>query len=112
MAIFIKNLAAGTLIGPGTTTVYKVPVGRSAIVKNIRLINGLANIPSGVLNLLVRPYGSTQPRLIYQRNFTIAANDSLVIDDALTLGTGDEIEIVLASGGQDLAYVISGVEKE
>lgn len=112
MAIFIKNLAAGTLIGPGTTKVYKVPVGSSAMIKNIRLVNGLANIPTTVLNLLVRPYGSTQPRLICPRNFTIEANGSLVIDDVLTLGAGDELEIVLASGGQELAYVISGVEKE
>lgn len=112
MAIFIKIPAAGTLIGPGTTTAYKVLPARSAIVKNIRLVNGLANIPTCVLNLLVRAYGSTQPRLICPRNFTIEANGSRVIDDVLTLGAGDEIEIVLASGGQELAYVISVVEKE
>lgn len=112
MAIFIKNLAAGTLAGPGPTPAYKVPVGRSAIVKNSRLVNGLANVPSAVINVLVRPYGSTQPRLICPRNFTIEANGSHVIEDVLTLGSGDEIEIVLASGGQELAYVISGVEKE
>lgn len=98
------------MAGPGSTIAYKVPVGRSAIVKNIRLINGLTNVPTSVINLSVRSAGRVM--LLSKRNFTIEANGIRIVDDVLTLGAGDEIEITLASGGQELAYVISGVEKE
>jgi hypothetical protein len=35
-----------------------------------------------------------------------------VIEDVVTLGQGDELQIQLAAGSQDLGYMINGLERE
>lgn len=111
MANIIKTLKAGNLMGAGTT-VYAVPAGKSALVKSIRLVNGLTTGATTALNLYVKPSGAGTARRIHDRNFTIATKGSLVIDDVVTLGQGDELQIELAGGSQDLFYMFNGIERE
>lgn len=113
MAIIIKSLGANTITGAGTTTAYTVPASRSALVKSIRLTNGLTGGQTAALNLYVKPSGAgSTARRIHDKNFTIAAKGSLIIEDAVTLGQGDALQIESASGSQDIGYLINGIERE
>ena len=110
MAMIIKTLKSGNLV-PAGTTAHAVPSGKSWLIKNIRLVNGLTSGPTAALNLYVKPSGGTARR-IHDRNFTIATKGSLVLDDVVTLGQGDELQIELASSSQDLSYMVNGIERE
>ena len=39
MAFIVKTLAANTLTAAGTTSLYSVPAGKSALVTSVRLTN-------------------------------------------------------------------------
>lgn len=85
MAIIIKALGADTITASGTTTAYTVPASKSAVVKNIRLVNGNTS-DTPALNLFVKPSGTPSPMHIHTMDFIIPASTTLVIGDVVTLG--------------------------
>ena len=113
MAIYIKSLAQGTIITYGAPPVdlYTVPAGRSALINNIRLVN-LNGATTDAMNLYVKPAASAAKR-IHTKDFTIAANTLLPLEDVVTLGAADKIQLNIP-GPQtpSLAYQINGIEKE
>lgn len=112
MAILIKALGATTVATSGTATLYTVPAAKSAIVNNLRLVNGGTN-PSPALNLYVRASGGVSRR-IHNRDFTIAGNGSLVLPDVMTLAQGDSVQLELATsmGGVGIGCMLNGVERD
>src|SRR5882672_1811044 len=112
MAIIIKALGAGSITITGTIDLYTVPTNRSAIVSNVRVVNATTST-TPLLNLYVKPSGSTARR-IAKKDFTIAVGSMLLIEDVLTVGQGDKIQIDVPPPGatHNLAYVVSGVERE
>ncbi len=110
MAVIIKSLAAGT-VPSGTTDIYTVPAGRSAVVNNVRVVNGNTTT-SPAMNLLVKASGSsTTARRIHDKDFTLGPKTKVVIEDVVTLGEGDKIQLALNSV-QTISYMVNGVEKE
>ncbi len=110
MAFIIKALGFGTATSTNTANLYVVPSGKSALVNNIRLVNGGTAVVSSV-NVSVQPSGGTARR-IYMKDFSIAANQSLVLDDAVTLGQGDAIQIKINSTSPTVGYMVNGLERE
>ena len=111
MAFVVKTLGAATLIVSGTADLYTVPANKSALVSNVRLVNGLAAATTA-MNLYVKPSGGTARR-IHKKDFTIAATLSLVVEDLVTLGQGDKIQLDIAGGpAPNLGYMVSGVERD
>ncbi|MCI0748446.1 MAG: hypothetical protein L0Y58_23820 [Verrucomicrobia subdivision 3 bacterium] len=113
MAITIKALGANIIAAIGTTALYSVPAGKSAVVKNIRLVNNHATLATPVLNLYAKPASGTARR-IYNKDFTIPAKEDFIIEDVVTLGTLDKIELNLATAppSEGIAFMVSGVERD
>jgi hypothetical protein len=112
MAIIVKSLGSGTLTVSGTATVYTVPASKSALINNLRLVNGNSSV-SAALNLWVRPSGGASvSRRIYDKGFTLAASESKVIEDVVTLGQGDALQIELGNNTQSIGYMVNGIERE
>lgn len=111
MAYIVKSLGSNTIVTSGTTNLYTVPAGKSAMVSNVRLTNGNTG-PTPALNLQVKPSGSATARRIYDKDFTISALLNWNMEDAVTLGQGDILQLDVGSGTQNVAYVVSGIERE
>jgi hypothetical protein len=111
MAFVIKALGANTIIVTGTADLYTVPAAKSALVTSVRLVNGTTAVTTA-LNLYVKPSGATARR-INKKDFTIAASMSLVVEDAVTLGQGDKIQLDIAGGATpSLGYLVNGLERD
>lgn len=112
MAVIIKALGAGTITTTGTTDLFPaLGTNKSALVHNVRLVNTTA-ASTTAMNLYVVPSGGTARR-IYKKDFFLAANVLQLIDDAVTLGTGDKIQVNISTGATpSLAYMVSGVERD
>ena len=111
MAFIVKALGAGTLTLTGTSDLYTVPDPKSAIVNNVRLVNGTTAVTTA-MNLYVKPSGGTAMR-IYKKDFTLAASTSLVLDDLVTLGKGDKVQInIPGPTSPSLAYMVNGLERD
>ncbi len=110
MAITIKTLGAATLTATGWADLYTVPATFSALVSSIRLVNQNAATTDAMV-LYVKPSGGTARR-IHKNNFTLAGNLCLPLEDVVTLGQGDKIQLYIA-GPQtpSLAYQINGIER-
>ena len=109
MAFIVKTLAAGTLGGAGTTSLYSVPAGTSALVTSVRLTNNGANTPD--ITLLVDPSGSAVARRITKQAYALPIGGSMVMEDVVTLGQGDALQIY-ASTTPNVGWMINGVERE
>lgn len=101
----IANLANGQL--PATKqTLYTCPVGKSAVVLGIDLVN--TDSGSRVVNLYYKKSGGTSRR-ISPKDMSMAANFYFPRTGKITMAAGDVIE-----GDADSAnlvdYVINGVE--
>jgi hypothetical protein len=111
MAIIVKLLAAETF-SASSKDLYTVPNGKSAIVRSVRLVNGNAS-PTPTMNLYVKASGaSTIARRLHDKDFTISAKGGLVVQDAVTLGQGDKIQLTLASAQGNTSFMVNGVERE
>jgi hypothetical protein len=112
MAIIIKTLGAATIsTQPTTSDLYTAPTNKSALVSSVRLVNQNA-APTDAMNLYVKPSGATARR-IHKKDFTLTGNLCLVLDDVVTLGAGDKIQLNIP-GPQtpSLSYQINGMERE
>jgi hypothetical protein len=109
MAIIIKALGFGTAT-TSTANFYVVPTGKSALVNNVRLINR-ATSPATSMNLSVQPSGGIARR-IHKKDFSMTAGQSLVLEDAVTLGQGDAIQLTIGSTTPSVDYMVNGVEKD
>src|SRR5438876_7452347 len=106
MAIIIKALGAGTISVSGTSDLYTVPTTGSAIVSSVRLVNGTTAVTTA-MNLYAKPSGLTARR-IHNKDFTLAAGLGLVLEDVVTLGPGDKIQVDIAPGGSySLGYMVN-----
>ena len=108
MAFIIKALGAGTLTVSGTADLYTVPAGKSAVINNVRLVNGNSTATSA-MNLYVQPSGATDVR-IYNKDFTISSSLSMVIPDVVTLGQGDKLRLAIGAA-QNIGYMVNGAER-
>ena len=101
MALTVKNLGNGTL--PNVTgALYTAPSLTTAIVRSISLVN--TDSSSHTVNIYVKG------KRILDKDKSLSAGASFVIDWVITLGPADAI-----TGDADAAskvdYVISGVER-
>ena len=109
MAFIVKTLAANTLTAAGTTSLYAVPAGKSALVTSVRLVNNGANTPD--VTLLVDPSGSAVARRITKQAYALPIGGSMVMEDVVTLGQGDALQIY-ASATPNVGWLIYGVVRE
>lgn len=109
MAFIIKSLAANTA-GAGTTVLYSVTTSAS-MVTSVRLVNGNANNTASV-NLYVRKSGSANAQRIAKQNYSIAVGAMLLVDDTLTLGPGDQVEVNVSGTSPSVGYLVNGFEQE
>ncbi len=109
MAFIVKTLAANTLTAAGTTSLYAVPAGKSALVTSVRLTNNGANTPD--VTLLVDPSGSAVARRITKQAYALPIGGSMVMEDVVTLGQGDALQIYV-SATPNVGWMINGVERE
>jgi len=110
MANIIKALGANTITITGTHDLYTVPASGSAIVNSIRLVNGTTAVTSA-LNLYVVPSGGTARR-IHKKDFTLPASGSQILQDPVTLGQGDKVQLNIATGAAPtMGYMLNGIER-
>jgi hypothetical protein len=112
MAFIIKALGTGNMTALGSSDLYTVPDPKSAVVSSVRLAHG-GTVDTLSVNLYVKPSGATARRLINQ-NATIAAGAALVMEDLVTLGKGDKIQLSIVSGTTPftLGWMVNGLERE
>ena len=111
MAFVIKPLGYGTASGMGTTDMYTVPANTSAIVTSIRLIN-LNVSATATANLFVKPSGSANTWRIEKPEYFLSANSKLVVDEVLTLGAGDKVQVVCSgSTTPSYSFMVNGTER-
>lgn len=109
MAFIIKSLAANTA-GAGTTVLYSVTTSAS-MVTSVRLVNANASYTASV-NLYVRKSGSATAQRIAKQNSILGIGTMLLVDDALTLGPGDQVELNTAGTSPSVGYLVNGFEQE
>lgn len=101
MAVTAKKFYAGTPTTGSWTTVYTVPSGKQAIIKNITLCNttgSTATIGIGAATFSIVSSG-----------YSINANDTVVLDLSVVLDAGQTITVT--QGTANAIHVhISGVE--
>ena len=111
MAFIIKALGSGTYMATGTKDLYVVPVPKSALVTSVRLANGSTTYPTTV-NLYVMPSaGGFTPR-IAEKDYVIAVGAMLLLEDIVTLGQGDRIQMLVAGTSPTVGYIVNGVERD
>ena len=111
MAFIIKALGAGALTTNGATVdVYTVPDPKSAMVTSVQLVNtNLTN--SATVNVYVKPSGGNARR-IAKSNDSLAVGTMLVLEDVLTLGKGDKLQVHVAGTAPNVAYMVNGMERD
>ena len=107
MAVEIELLFTGQL-GTTEADIWGPPEDKSAIVKNIRLVNTDASDPA-TINLYVTKDGGTK-RAILPIDVTLPAKQLLIDDDELTMKDGDQIRGLRT--GAIVEIVISGILRE
>ncbi|HVR37013.1 MAG TPA: hypothetical protein VMS21_14300, partial [Methylomirabilota bacterium] len=63
------------------------------------------------LNVYVKPSGTTARR-VAKKDHVVAAKGTLVIEDAVTLGKGDKVQVNLAGTGTTVDYMVNGLERD
>ncbi|MCL6615560.1 MAG: hypothetical protein K6T39_00245 [Anoxybacillus ayderensis] len=99
MATTAKRLYKGTL-GTSASTAYTVPTNTTTIVKNIMLINKTASAATATVTV-------AGIEVVY--NYTVNANDFMVIDLSLVMSAGETITVQAGTANAINVY-ISGVE--
>jgi hypothetical protein len=114
MALTIKSLGKGTLAG-SEGDLYFVPVGKAAIVKNIRLVS--TGTGPAIVNLYIRrATGGTSYR-IAPKDLSLAGGSAYIDDQEITLEgfspdtSSDRLRGYVTSGGP-VDFVISGIERD
>ncbi|MBI2927039.1 MAG: hypothetical protein HYY24_15195 [Verrucomicrobia bacterium] len=109
MALTIKALKAGVRTTNGTEE-YTVPANKSAVVYNIRVVNG-STTNSVTLNFYAVAPGQAAFR-IYKSNHSLAAKGLVVVGDPVTLEAGGKIQINVNGTSPSVSYMINGVERD
>lgn len=99
MAVTAKRLYKGTA-GTSATTAYTVPASTTTIVKNIVLTNKTASAATATITIA---------GIEVINNYSVAANDTVVIDLSLVMSATETIT-VLAGTASAINVYISGVE--
>ena len=110
MAFIVKALGSGTKTTVGTLDLYTVPVPKSALVTSVRLANG-STADAVTVNLSVFPSGGGSAR-IAKKDYVIAVGAMLLMEDVVTLGKGDKIQVVTAGTSPTVGYIVNGVERD
>ena len=110
MAFIIKALGSGTITAVGSQDLYTVPVPKSALVTSVRLANGSTTNPTTV-NLSVIPSAGGLAR-ISEKHYVIAVGAMLLMEDIVTLGQGDRIQMLVAGTSPTVGYIVNGVERD
>jgi hypothetical protein len=109
MALIIKTLAAGSA-SLTSNDLYTVPASKSAVVYNIRLVNDAT--VSSTTNLQVKPSNTSLPTArLYKKDHSIPAGGMLLVEEQVTLGQGDKIQLLI-SQGFGMHFILSGVERD
>jgi len=110
MAFVIKALGSGTYMLTGTKDLYVVPVPKSALVTSVRLANeSTAN--SATVNLYLIPSTGGTAR-IADKDYVIAVGAMLLMEDIVTLGQGDKIQMQVVGTSPTVGYIVNGVERD
>jgi len=106
LAVTPKRLYSGQ---PSTTLsqIYTVPVGKTTIVKNIILCNTTAT--DAKIDIYFVSGGSTLPKDKVISQYTVAANDTVVVDLSAVLESASNISAAQNTANAITVY-ISGVE--
>jgi len=110
MAIIIKALSVGNISNTTDTDLYEVPPSKSAVVTSLRLVN--IGSYTATTSVKVKPVGDTA-RAIDKPSNEVTASAVQLIEDPVTLGAGDKIQVT-ASGTSPfmLDWILSGVERD
>lgn len=109
---FVTKSFNGQITGLATQSLYAVPPSKSAIVTSMRFVNANVYGPTPTLNLGVVPSGGPE-HPIYFKDFTIAVTTSAIIDDPLTLGSGDMVRLTVPSSPSPLIdWELNVLERE
>jgi hypothetical protein len=118
MSLIIKSLKDARLYAHTTdVSLDYQPDGRSALVKNIRLVNRNESDPAKVrieCKTATAARDTSNPsvlRKVAPLNLEIPVNGIHILDDEITLGGGDLLKITLIHESL-LDVVISGIERE
>jgi len=114
MALLIKNLyAVFNMTASSDTTVYAPPAGRSALIKNIILVNksgGTVNV-----HLRLRQSSGSIYFLVPYNGLPVGANTRLVLSEEITMsyvnGTGDALQMWASSFGA-IDAIVNGIERD
>ena len=89
---------------------YTVSVPKSALVTSVRLANG-STANSATVNLSVIPSAGGLAR-ISEKDYVIAVGAMLLMEDIVTLGQGDRIQVNVAGTSPTVSYIVNGVERD
>jgi hypothetical protein len=109
MALIIKVLGAGVISNTTLTDIYTA-TQTSAVISNLRVVNYTAN--PALMHLYVKPAGSAYNRRIEKPAYTISAGGEYVMQDVVTVGEGDKLQIALTGTSPTASYMINGMERE
>jgi hypothetical protein len=110
MAFIVKALGSGTITATGTLDLYLVPAPKSALVTSVRLANG-STANSATVNLSVFPSGGGSARIV-KKDYVITVGAMLVMEDVVTLGKGDKIQVNVAGTSPTISYIVNGMERD
>ena len=110
MAFIVRTLYSEAV---GSTGIKQYIVGgeKSAMVNSVRVVNE-SDTNSATLSFYVKPSGTSTARLIAKRNQSLAAKASLVLEDVVTLGKGDALQMEVSGTSPSLGWTVYGVERE
>ncbi len=107
MAVVLKQIMIGTVTN--NTVTSTAGAGKVWMVKNIRLVNTHAST-SATLKVTAGPSGT--PRLVSPQNMSLGPGQMYQDDGEFILNSGDVINIVAASAGVAVEYLVSGIERD
>jgi hypothetical protein len=110
MALIVKPLYAANVGVTTTSILYAPSAGRSALVTSVRLVNNGPN--SAQVNLLVQPSASAQSWQITKKDYPLAVGAAMVMQDPLTLGAGDRLQILVTGTSPSIASTVFGAERQ
>lgn len=112
MAFIIKALGSNNITTVGTTPLYTVADPKSAIVSSVRITN-ISTLNAATVNLQVKASGgATTARQIAKPNFVINVGAMLLMEDLVTLGKGDRIQVVVSATSPNLDWMVIGLERD
>ena len=112
MAFVIKALGKGSLTVAGTADLYTVPDPKSALVTSVRVVNN-STVNAATLNLYVKASGgATTARRLVKQNYVAGVGGMLLMEDVVTLGKGDKIQVNVSGTSPDLGYLVNGLERD